>query len=102
MYYVPGLIAYGLITAAFSNLALSVVRNRESGIYKRRRATPLPASVVIASRAAIAVLTALAITAVMLHDALHEGANVRFALREAWTREHMPDQNAVIDEVFAA
>jgi ABC-2 type transport system permease protein len=66
VYYVPGLIAYGLITAAFSNLALSVVRNRESGIYKRRRATPLPASAVIASRAAVAVLTALAITVVML------------------------------------
>jgi ABC-2 type transport system permease protein len=64
--YVPGLIAWGLITAAFSNLALSVVRNRESGIYKRRRATPLPASAVIAARAAVAVLTALAITAVML------------------------------------
>ena len=62
----PGLIAYGLIMAAFSNLALSVVRNRESGIYKRRRATPLPASAVIAARAAVAVLTALAITVVML------------------------------------
>jgi len=66
VYYVPGLIAYGLIAAAFSNLAGSVVRNRESGIYKRRRATPLPASAVIAARAAVAVLTALAITAVML------------------------------------
>ena len=66
VYYVPGLIAWGLITAAFSNLALSVVRNRESGIYKRRRATPLPASAIIASRAALAVLTALAITVVML------------------------------------
>jgi ABC-2 type transport system permease protein len=66
VYYVPSLIAWGVITAAFSNLALSVVRNRESGIYKRRRATPLPASAIIAARAAIAVLTALAITVVML------------------------------------
>ncbi len=66
VYYVPALIAWGLISAAFSNLALSVVRNRESGIYKRRRATPLPASAVIAARAAVAVLTALAITVVML------------------------------------
>jgi ABC-2 type transport system permease protein len=66
VYYVPSLIAWGVITAAFSNLALSVVRNRESGIYKRRRATPLPASAVIASRAMVAVLTALAITVVML------------------------------------
>jgi len=66
VYYVPGLIAYGLILAAFGNLAISVVRYRESGIYKRRRATPLPASAVIAARAAVAVLTALAITVVML------------------------------------
>ena len=66
VYYVPGIIAYGVIAAAFSNLAVSVVRNRESGIYKRRRATPLPASAVIAGRAAVAVLTALAMTVVLL------------------------------------
>jgi ABC-2 type transport system permease protein len=66
VYYVPGIIAYGIIAGAFSNLAASVVRNREAGIYKRRRATPLPASAVIASRAAVAVLTALAMTVVLL------------------------------------
>jgi ABC-2 type transport system permease protein len=66
VYYVPGIIAFGLIAAAFSNLTVTVVRNRESGIYKRRRATPLPASAVIAGRALVAVLTALAITVVLL------------------------------------
>ena len=66
VYYVPAIIAFGLIAAAFSNLTLTVVRNRESGIYKRRRATPLPASAVIAARALVAVLTALAITVVLL------------------------------------
>jgi ABC-2 type transport system permease protein len=66
VYYVPGIIAYGLIAAAFSNLATSVVRNREAGIYKRRRATPLPASAVIAARAAVAVLTALVMTITLL------------------------------------
>jgi ABC-2 type transport system permease protein len=66
VYYVPGIIAYGLIAAAFSNLAASVVRNREAGIYKRRRATPLPAAAVITARAAVAVLTALARTVVLL------------------------------------
>ena len=65
VYYVPAIIAYGLIFAAFANLTITVIRNRESGIYKRRRSTPLPASAVIASRALIAVLTALAITAVL-------------------------------------
>jgi ABC-2 type transport system permease protein len=66
VYYVPGITAFGLIAAAFSNLTVTVVRNRESGIYKRRRATPLPASAVIAGRALVAVITALAITAVLL------------------------------------
>jgi len=66
VYYVPGIIAFGLIAAAFSNLTLTAVRNRASGIYKRRRATPLPASAVIAARALVAVFTALAITAVLL------------------------------------
>lgn len=66
VYYVPAIITFGLIAAAFSNLILTVVRNRESGIYKRRRATPLPASAIIASRALISVLNALAITAVLL------------------------------------
>jgi len=65
-YYVPGIIAYGLIAAAFSNLVVSVVRYRETGIYKRRRATPLPASALIAARALVGVLTALAITVVLL------------------------------------
>jgi len=66
VYYVPAIITFGLIAAAFSNLTVTVVRNRESGIYKRRRATPLPASAVIAGRALVGVLTALAITAALL------------------------------------
>jgi ABC-2 type transport system permease protein len=66
VYYVPGLIAYGLIAAAFSNLVVTVVRIRESGNYKRQRATPIPAGAVIAGRALIGTLTALAIGAVVL------------------------------------
>jgi len=66
VYYVPGIIAFGLIAATFSNLTVTVVRNRECGIYKRRRATPLPATAVIAGRALVAILTALAITALLL------------------------------------
>jgi len=66
IYYVPAIITFGLISATFSNLAVSVVQNREVGIYKRRRATPVPASAVIIGRALVSVLTALAITAVLL------------------------------------
>jgi ABC-2 type transport system permease protein len=66
VYYVPGIIAYGLIAATFSNLVVSVVRYREAGIYKRRRATPLSPGAIITARALVAVLSALAITAVLL------------------------------------
>ena len=66
VYYVPGIIAYGVIAATFSNLGVSVVRYREAGIYKRRRATPVSASALIVARALVAALSALAITAFLL------------------------------------
>jgi len=66
VYYVPGIIVFGLVSAAFMNLTLAVVRCRESGVYKRRRATPVPAGVIIAGRAVVGVLTAVVIAALLL------------------------------------
>ena len=40
--YVPGIITLGIIAASFVNLVISVTAQRESGILKRRRATPVP------------------------------------------------------------
>jgi ABC-2 type transport system permease protein len=65
VYYVPGIIALGIIQAAVSNLALSVISARESGILKRRRATPVSAGVLITARALTAVIVALVMTAVL-------------------------------------
>jgi ABC-2 type transport system permease protein len=39
-YYVPGIIAFGVIAACFGNLVASVTAQRERGALKRRRATP--------------------------------------------------------------
>lgn len=64
--YVPGIITLGIIAAAFVNLVISVTAQRESGVLKRRRATPMPAGALIAGRALTAVVTALLITAVLL------------------------------------
>jgi ABC-2 type transport system permease protein len=64
--YVPGIIALGIIAASFVNLVITVTAQRESGVLKRRRATPMPASAIIAGRALTAVVTALAITGVLL------------------------------------
>ena len=66
VYYVPGIIALGIIAASFINLVISVTAQREAGVLKRRRATPVPASAVIAGRALTAVVTALCIAAVLL------------------------------------
>jgi ABC-2 type transport system permease protein len=64
--YVPGIMTLGIIAAAFINLVISVTAQRESGVLKRRRATPVPAPALIAGRALTAVFTALAIAALLL------------------------------------
>ena len=64
-YYVPGLVALGVISASFMNLVISVTAQRESGILKRRRSTPVPAWVLITSRALVCFATAV-VNAVVL------------------------------------
>lgn len=65
-YYVPGIAALAVVTAAFANLVISVTTQRETGILKRRRATPVPAWVLIAGRTLTATAVAVAIVAVLL------------------------------------
>jgi ABC-2 type transport system permease protein len=66
VYYVPGIITLGIISAAFNNLVISITAAREAGIYKRRRATPVPAAVLIAARALSSVIVALGMTVILL------------------------------------
>lgn len=39
---VPGLLTFGLVAATYNNLAVTITTQRETGILKRLRATPLP------------------------------------------------------------
>lgn len=64
--YVPGIIALGIISASFVNLVITVTAQRETGVLKRRRATPMPAGAIIAGRALTAMTTALALTGILL------------------------------------
>ena len=64
--YGPGIMALGVIAAAFTNLVITVTAQRESGVLKRRRATPVPAGAIIGGRALTAGVTALAISTVLL------------------------------------
>jgi len=65
-YYVPGIITLGIIAAAFVNLIISVTAQRETGVLKRRRATPVPATSIIAGRSLTAVVIALFTTTLLL------------------------------------
>ncbi len=60
-YYVPGIAALAVLTPSFSSLVIVITAQRELGVLKRRRATPAPATVIIAGRA----LTSLAVSAVV-------------------------------------
>jgi len=66
VYYVPSIMAYGVIAASFTNLCVNVVQYREAGIYKRRRATPVPTSAIIGGRTLVGCVTALVIAGVLL------------------------------------
>ena len=65
-YYVPGIMTLGISSASFVNLTVAIVTQREAGVLKRARATPVPAGVVIPSRAAVGVLIALAMSGLLL------------------------------------
>lgn len=65
-FYVPGIMALGIISATFVNLTQTIVTQRENGEFKRLRGTPLPAAIVIGSRAAVGVVVAIALSALLL------------------------------------
>ena len=52
VFLVPGLLAYGVVMATFTSLALGLTRARESGELKRMRGTPRTASACRASASA--------------------------------------------------
>jgi ABC-2 type transport system permease protein len=66
VYYVPGIIALGVIAACFGNLVASVTAQRERGLLKRRRATPVPAAIIVAGRVLTAITIAVVMAAVLL------------------------------------
>ena len=41
-YYVPGIVAFGVISACYTNLAIALCFRRDAGVLKRVRGTPLP------------------------------------------------------------
>jgi len=65
-WFVPGILAYGLMMATFSNLAVSITVARDTGVLKRLRGTSLPTWVYIAGRVGSTVITAATLVAATL------------------------------------
>ncbi len=64
-FYVPAIAAFSVITACYTNIAISVATARDLGILKRVRGTPLPTSAFVAGRVIHASLIGLLLVAVV-------------------------------------
>lgn len=65
-WFVPGILAYGLIMATFTNIAVSTTIARDSGILKRIRGTALPPWIFLAGRIGSTLITAAVLVGVTL------------------------------------
>jgi ABC-2 type transport system permease protein len=65
-FYVPGLAALAVVAASFVNLVISLTAQREAGVLKRRRSTPISASALIAARSLVAGAVSLASVAAVV------------------------------------
>jgi ABC-2 type transport system permease protein len=84
-FYVGGIIVIGVISAALSNLASTLVQERESGNLKRLRSTPLPTGIFIAGYVATAlVISVLLSTLVMLLGRIAYGVPIPSATLPAF------------------
>jgi ABC-2 type transport system permease protein len=65
-FFVPGILAYGLIATTYVNMAISTAILRDQGVLKRMQGTPLPTWAYIAARVGSTVVIVLAMTAITL------------------------------------
>jgi ABC-2 type transport system permease protein len=65
-FFTPGILVFAVVSACYTNLATSVPINRDEGILKRVRGTPLPAWIYLTARIASAVYMAFIAAALMV------------------------------------
>jgi ABC-2 type transport system permease protein len=65
-YYVPGIVALAIVGSSFASLVVAIVNQRESGVLKRRRATPVPAWVLLAGQTLTSIAVSLGVSAILL------------------------------------
>src|SRR6476646_3035115 len=65
-FFVPGILAYGVIATTFVNMAISTAILRDEGILKRMQGTPLPRWAYVTARIGSTVVIMAAMTAIIL------------------------------------
>ena len=65
-FFLPGILAYGIIITQFMNMAGGLAIQRDNGLLKRMRGTPLPGWAYVAGRVGSTVAVSLVMTVVML------------------------------------
>jgi len=66
VFFVPGILAYGLIATTFVNMAISTAILRDQGVLKRMQGTPLPRWAYVAARIGSTLVIVLTMTALTL------------------------------------
>ncbi len=61
-FFVPGILAYGVITTTYVNMAIGTALLRDDGVLKRMQGTPLPRWVYVLARIGSTVVTVLIMT----------------------------------------
>ncbi len=65
-YFLPGMVATGVMLSSFQNLAISIAAERDDGTLKRLRSTPLPPAAYFLGKTGQVLVTATVQTAVLL------------------------------------
>ncbi len=65
-YFTSSMGAFGVISACYTNIAISIVFSRDEGILNRLRGTPMPGSVFLSARVLHAMLVALVLVAITI------------------------------------
>jgi ABC-2 type transport system permease protein len=77
-FFVPGILAYGVITTTYVNMAISTAILRDQGVLKRMQGTPLPRWAYVAARIGSTIVIVLLMTVITLTlGALAYGVHVR-------------------------
>lgn len=77
LFYVPGIAAFGVISACYTNIAMMVSVSRDLGVLKRVRGTPLPAWAYLLGRIGQAtVAAALLVVVITVAGAIFYGVDI--------------------------